>query len=440
MRAVISFLTARVKYLVLLYISVQLIYILYLQIPFKSDSLYYYQLALSSLNSGSIYPSDIHLYEDYIIAPLFVNLQMFVLTIYNSQYAIGLFHIILNLVQLLILSHITKKYYGKEAAAVFTLFYILYLPNMGFILLNMSELLFGVLVALALYFLLKEKMFSFLISGLFASASVSVRPLGWALIISFLFYLFIFHKKEKLKSSIAFTAGVITFFTVFGLITYISSENIVITSVNYGTNFLIGANDDATGAYNDRAFNEGNIGHIENPETKTYIEKQSFWFAKAVEWIKSNPAEWLKVFPLKLVHIYVWDDYAISPLLHMQDWNLLKFIKSALIEKNIDQFFNEVPLFKQIIYITLQIVHHIYYFLIILLFFLVVFKKYSILKNDKLFKTISLIISISILIPLLSFGDPRFKYPYILFMMIIISPFINSYVQKLNLKQRNNYA
>lgn len=440
MRAVINFLTAHKKYIIIFYSTVQLVYIFFFQAPFKSDSFYYYKLALSSLNSGFVYPSEIHLHEDYIIAPLFVNIQSFILSVYNSQYTVGLFHLFLNLIQLFILFAITKKYYGEKAAAVFTLMYILYLPNMGFILLNMTELLFGVFVALTLYFLLKEKNSFFTISGLFAAASVSVRPLGWALIISILVYLMVVYRKERLRSLISFTSGILAFFIIIGSATYISSGQFIITSVNYGTNFLIGANDDATGAYNDKVFKEGKKGFVDNPEKMTYIEKQSYWFNQAVEWIKEKPFDWLKIFPLKLVHIYAWDDYAISPLLWMQDWNLYKLIKSLLITKNIDQFFNQVPLFTQIAYISLQIMHHIYYFIIILIFFLMIFKNYSSLKNDRIFKLLLLIIGFSVLIPLISFGDPRFKYPYILYMMIIISPFINSFFQKLNVKSKNIYA
>lgn len=434
MRAVINFLTAHLRYIILIYIAVQIAYIFLFPLPFKSDSLYYFNLALSSINSGSFYPSTIHLHEDYIIAPLFVNLQILVLKIYNSTYSIGLFHLALNLLQLYILSSVAKKYYGKQASAVFTVLYMLYLPNIGFLLLNMTELLFGVLVGSALLFLLSEKKSGFLISGLLSAASVSVRPLGWALILGIILFHIFISDSERLRSIITYVLGIFIFFIIIGTLTFISSGQFIFTSVNYGTNFLIGANDDASGAYNEKVFSEGNIGFIENPTSLTYSTKQKFWFDQAVTWIKNNKFEWIKVFPLKLTHIFIWDDYAVSPLLHMQDWNLYKFSKALIIDKNIEQFFETVPLYQQISYIALQIIHHIYYFLIVIMFLFVVIKRFSALKSDKLSIAILLLTVVSIIIPLLSFGDPRFKYPYILLMIMLISPFISNYFQKNKIK------
>lgn len=429
MRAVINFLTAQLRYLILLYIVIQVTCIFFFPLPFKSDSLYYFNLALSSLQAGSFYPSEIHLHEDYIIAPLFVNLQILVLSIFDSTYAIGLFHLVLNLLQLYILSAIARIYYGNQASAVFTLFYIFYIPSMGFILLNMTELLFGVLLGAALFFLMSERKLSFLMSGIFSAASVSVRPLGWALIMAIVLFQLFNSDAGKLKSIGSYTLGIVLFFFFIGTLTFISSGQFIITSVNYGTNFLIGANDDATGAYNETVFSEGNIGFIEDPTTLTYSVKQKFWFDQAVNWINNNTFDWIKVFPMKLTHIFIWDDYAVSPLLHMQEWNLYRISKALLIEKNMEKFFESVPLFQQIIYIALQFVHHIYYFLIVIMFLFVVIKRFSAIKSDKLSTALLFIIGLSIIIPLFSFGDPRFKYPYIILMMLILSPFISNYIQ-----------
>ncbi len=430
MQKVICFLTDHIKYILILYVLIQLIYIFYFPLPYKSDSLYYYQLASSSLTQGTIYPTNICLYEDYIIAPLFVNLQIIVLNIFNSPYSIGLLHIILNLVQLSLLYAITKKYFNKESAVIFVLLYMFYLPNIGFILLNMTEVFFGVILSLSIYFMLKGTNRDYFLSGIFASASVAVRPMGWALLAALFAYILFIQPSRRLKQILFLSGGVALFILIMGTTTYLSSGHFIFTSVNYGTNFLIGANDDATGAYNDRVFHEGKAGFIENPESKTYIEKQQYWFNKAVNWIEENPGRWIKIFPLKLIHIFVWDDYAISPLLHMQEWNLYIIMKHLVISQDYDKVMKDVPLIKKLGYISFQILHHIYYFLIVIIFILYIIKNFKILKSEKSFILFLLVIGFAVIIPLFSFGDPRFKYPYILLMMILISPFLSKHFYK----------
>ena len=430
MRAVISFFTAHIKYILVIYVLVQLIYIFFFSVPYKSDSLYHYQLAVSSLNQQSVYPSVNHLYEDYLIAPLFVNLQVLFLSIMNTTYTVGLLHVILNLLQLFVLYNITIKIFNKETAIIFVVLYILYLPNIGFILLNMTEVLFGLLFSLSLLFLLKGSIKDIFLSGLFTAASIGVRPTGWALLASLMLFMFIYNFAKVSKKVLTFGTGAILFFLIIGTATYISSGHFVISSVNYGTNLLIGANDDATGAFNDRVFNEGKAGFINNPQSKTYIEKQKYWYGRALNWIMENPIEWIKVFPVKLVHIYIWDDYAISPLLHMQDWNLYRIMKQLVIEENSEKLLMDTPIYKRILYISLQILHHIYYFLIVLIFIFLVIKKFKYIKLEKANILLLIVIGFSLFIPLISFGDPRFKYPYILLIMIIISPYISNFHSK----------
>ena len=430
MRAVISFFTAHIKYILVIYVLVQLIYIFFFSVSYKSDSLYHYQLAVSSLSQQSVYPSVNHLYEDYLIAPLFVNLQVLFLSIMNTTYTVGLLHVILNLLQLFVLYNITIKIFNKETAIIFVVLYILYLPNIGFILLNMTEVLFGLLFSLSLLFLLKGSIKDIFLSGLFAAASIGVRPTGWALLASLILFMFIYNSATDSKKVLTFGTGAILFFLIIGTATYISSGHFVISSVNYGTNLLIGANDDATGAFNDRVFNEGKAGFINNPQSKTYIEKQRYWYGRALNWIMENPIEWIKVFPVKLVHIYIWDDYAISPLLHMQDWNLYRIMKQIVIEENSEKLLMDTPIYKRILYISLQILHHIYYFLIVLIFIFLVIKKFKYIKLEKANILLLIVIGFSLFIPLISFGDPRFKYPDILLIMIIISPYINSFHSK----------
>ena len=335
---------------------------------------------------------------------------------------------ILNLIQFFLLFRITKKLYNQNIAAVFCLLYIFYFANLGMTLLNLTELLFGVLLSLSVWFILKRQKLYYLLAGIAAAASIAVRPTGWALLISLVIFFLFIQNDSRNRNLISFVVGVIIFFVVFGTLTKISSNNIVLSSVNYGTNLLIGANPDATGAYNDRAFGEGKVGYLAHPEQLTYLYKQQFWFDQAIKYIANNPIQWLKIIPLKLVHIFIWDDYAISPLFMMQDWNLYVIAKHYFIEKNSTGIMNNVPISIQILYISFQVFHHLFYYLIMATSFFILMKNRKKIFKDPMIKLFITIIMLSLSIPLFSFGDPRFKYPYILMLMVIISPYLYNFL------------
>ncbi|HSR17998.1 MAG TPA: hypothetical protein VLM39_07880, partial [Ignavibacteriaceae bacterium] len=79
-----------------IYLLVQFIYIIFFPVQYVSDARYYFKLAQDCIHFNSFYPAEIHLYENYIIAPLYVNLLVIVLSVYNSVLSIGLMNIVLN--------------------------------------------------------------------------------------------------------------------------------------------------------------------------------------------------------------------------------------------------------------------------------------------------------------------------------------------------------
>ena len=184
MQKIFELLKNKIHYLIIVYVIVQLIYVLFFPIKFQSDSYYYYRLAEQCISSHSFYPAPRQLYEDYISAPLYINLLIIVLTIYNSTVTIGLLNIILNMLQLFLVYSISKKLMNKEIAIKTAAIYVFYLGTLGLVLLNFTELFFNVLVLSSIYFYLKKTNLSYIFAGILAGASIGVRPLGWALLIS----------------------------------------------------------------------------------------------------------------------------------------------------------------------------------------------------------------------------------------------------------------
>lgn len=412
-----------------MYFAVQLAYIIFYPINYQSDSLYYYNLAQDCLKQNSFYPAPDHIFEDYIIAPLYINILIIVLKIYNSKIAIGLLNIGLNFVQLCLVYSIAKKVFDNDSAKVGAIIYIFYLSTLGMILFNLTEFLFCTLILFSLYFYNKRNASYLLLAGIFNAAAIAVRPLGWALAAAYLINYLLSGLKfiELIKKSGLITAGLVMFIIIFGYLTYANFGRFIFQSTNGPVNLLIAANDDATGAYNNKVFEKGKTGYIEKPGEKTYIEKEDFWQNQALKWIKDNPVKYISHFPLKLVHMFIWDDFSVSGLVNTHNWNLYKVAKYFLFHKD-DNLFKSASFLSMFLFFLLLTVHHLYYFSIIFLFGFMLIKYSKILAGSGNTRLMLLFILFGLAMHLLTFGDARYKYPYLILMILIISPIVSNYM------------
>ena len=325
-------------------------------------------------------------------------------------------NILLNLLQLFLLYKITEIIFNKDTAQIFAALYIFYLNSLGLVITNYTELFFGALVFASIYFYLNVGKYSHLLAGIFAAASVGVRPLGWALLASYLIiYIYQIRKKAlPQRSFLPILAGFILFIFSFGLFNQLHFGKFIFTSTSGPYNLIIGANDNATGAYNEKVFYKGNIGYIPNAERKTYIERGDIWESKAINWIESHPVKWISLLPVKTAYIFLWDDIAISPLMNLQDWDFFHIIKHIIIKKNINGLMPDTSFPVKIIYLALQIFVLVYYFLLLFL----IMKGFFYLKKEKEFNYKNLLIIFYcifiIMITIVVFGVPRLKYPFLI--------------------------
>src|ERR1035437_10531724 len=120
----INILLSNFKYILSLYFIVQISLLFNFPLHYTSDSGYYFKLAQDCISQGSIYPLPQHLFEDYIVAPLYVNLIALLLTGFNCSFTIGVFNIILNALQIFLLYKITTIIIDQKAARISVILYI----------------------------------------------------------------------------------------------------------------------------------------------------------------------------------------------------------------------------------------------------------------------------------------------------------------------------
>ncbi len=416
------------------YLLVQLLYAIFGQISFQSDSLRYYQQALQCIQKGTIYPGKHNLFDTYVNAPIYVNFLIIVLSLVKSQSIIPFINILINTANIYLIYKICLRLYGKiEIARTACIVYVFYLTNLGAILLNLTELFFVFLTLLAILNYFGNRNLHFALSGLFIFLAMGVRQFGVLLLISFAIY-FVFILKNKriekneTKRILIISVSFFVFTFSYALLNKINSGVFLITGTTGSINVLMGANDKATGTYNNNFLLKEELGYLEDEEELTYNEKSDIWRDRAINWVRQNPIEWVLLFPRKIFHLFAYDDWSINALLNTRKWNLPKLAKELLVNelKEIKQSKNST--LYLVTFFAVYISHHIYYYCLLLL---ILFYLSNCIKNRSsicINRTFPLLIYafLGSAITLLAVGVSRYKYPYLVILFIIITPYISN--------------
>jgi uncharacterized membrane protein (DUF485 family) len=268
----------------------------------------------------------------------------------------------------------------------------------------------------------------YILSGISTYLTLGIRPVGWSIIVALVITSIVFYKnKEILKGNIIVALSFCIMLTIAGFTINNSFGHFIFTSTNGGANLLIGANEDAHGGFTSKVFEKGKAGFIEDIEKRTYYEKNNFWSNAAINWIKENPIRWLLLIPQKFIHIFARDDFAFTEIIGGKEINLFFLCKHFYNYSELSTIFQGMTSYQKNIFWLFQILHHIYYFLLVVL---IAFAIRDLFKNplNVSFIFILGIITISIVIPLLTSGDARYKYPFILLGLIIATPGFNQII------------
>lgn len=422
------FAESKIIYFIFGYFLIQFFLIIIYPINYHSDALYYYSLAQDCLRTGDFYPASFHLYEDYIVAPFYINVLVIILKIFNSPITITVFNSVLTALQLFFIYNITLKLFNESSAKISIIIYIFYLNTLGLVLQNYTELLFVTLLLASFYFFLKKNFIPLVTAGILTGASIAVRPAGWAILASYIFVIFYqsWINKSIQYKYFSFAAGTILFIIFFGTFNYLHFGKIIFTSTTGPVNLLLGANDDATGGFNSTVFEEGKAGYLENSDTMTYLAKGDFYYNTAIDWIAENPEKWIVLAPAKIAHTFLWDDISISALIAKPEWNFIKTIKSIFQNRSSKSLPGNNNKIVLILYLALQLIHHIFYFYLLIIIAAGIYSAFK--KNyikDEL-KIIFLFTLFGLIMIIITVGSPRYKYPFIIMLIPIAAYYLNN--------------
>jgi len=404
-----------------IYIVLQIVIVAFTEPHFESDSAYYYQKALQCVENNSFYPNYSNINDDFIIAPIYINYLFVILKLFKSSKAILFFNIILNTANLILLYSITNRIFSNKAALISAILYILYLNNLGIILMNFTDLLFCTTILLAIYLFLINKKLALFFAGMLVALSIGIRPIGWSLFFAILIVTIINIKQYQFAKLLLFTLGFIIIILSVGIYNKQHFGDFIYSGTTGSLNLLIGANDDATGTFEPEVFSEGKIGYLPHPEQMTYKEKNEFYQHQAFNWIKSHPIKWLSLLPAKFIHLFITDDFALYPLVSNNQIYVYQYGKALFKEHNFSTFIQQP---HRIEYLILATIYHIYYLFILFCFFYQFYINFKYNRQNPNILLIELFIILGIAMTVPIFGASRFKYPYIILGMVLSAPII----------------
>jgi hypothetical protein len=422
----------------LCYAIIQVILLLFINLPFTSDSLAYYEQASDCILHNTFYPAPHNLYDSYIVAPIYINFLSLVLRIYHHPLMIHIVNIVLNLLQAFLIYAITRLLFQNERQSkIAVLLYMAFLTNLGIIFYNYSELLFGVLLLFSFYLYLNDTPVSAIISGAILALACNTRPIGLALFISILILgiVVFFHERHIASRTLLVLGSCLFTLLIIGETTKLHMGYFVPLPTNGACNILIGANDDANGSFTDRVFQPGKAGHLDHPDSLTVFEKENICRDAAFKWIAQHPWRWAALVPAKFFHLFGRDDWTIPALLNTDRWNCYTIAKLFFKEhRSQDIFAGESTTFI-IAFITLFVLHHLYYYTLLGMmtyqywYYKKHFLNFVISRNRAMY----LFVIVGIFITLCSVGVPRYQYSFIIFLIPTIAPMIDNIIRKKNL-------
>lgn len=217
------------------------------------------------------------------------------------------------LVQVILFStvYIARKVSQSQTAGYVTaIYFCLFGTYWSEICIARTEIFFTALAMLALVLAVKGSRFSVIVSGAVLAYAQWARPLATAFIVAII-WLFMY-RGDKLKTYIKFAAGFCSVVVLLTAFTYFNSGEAVFQPTIADGNFLMGANEDADGSYNNTVFKPGKAGYLtfEQKAELSYEEINEIYRSAAIEWIKENPVDYLKLIPKKVFYFLATETYS----------------------------------------------------------------------------------------------------------------------------------
>lgn len=329
-------------YLILfLSLSLRIIYLIfYNSLPewnqLTIDNYYHFNWAVN-LAAGNIFGD-----TTYFRAPFYVYCLGFLFAVFGASLWISrLFGLIIGFFSILLTYLIGKKVFNHKTGLIAAVIHAIYPLTIYFESELLLDPLFMLLLELTVYRLLlwidKKTFRNAFLTGISMGLAALTRPtiLIWAVMLLLLTFIYRREIKAWYKQILFFLLALFILIAPITIRNLIVANDLVLISSQGGINFYIGNNPDSDGVsaimpepmgHNWQISQISRIAEDEVGKNLSSGEISSFWFKKGLEWIKSNPMEFLRLYLKKLY-------FSISN-------------REISNNRDIDRYYNTIPLLK----------------------------------------------------------------------------------------------
>lgn len=299
-----------------LWLAVQVVLIaVYWNVEQRSDQGGYLQRALNYYNEKSWYPDMREEYSFYIFAPGLVNFFILQLKVFGTLKINYLINLILNTGILINVWYLAKRFFSQRTAQIAVTMFCLMYSNMMVVLPAGTEIPFLFLALSAFTLCLSNKtVWKLALAGIMLALANWVRPLTIIYMPAILLYMYF--NKSRVVHYVALLLPIALVIVLIGLATQNRTGHFVYQSTTSGVNLIMSHNDKAYGGVATSLHNDTtSTVYIRDIRQYSFLQRDSIWKARAIEWIKEHPAKTMGLYIAKIAGLYVEDSWPERPIL-----------------------------------------------------------------------------------------------------------------------------
>lgn len=279
----------------------------------SDDQRTYLRYAERAVESGTWYPSKSNLADGFLFAPGYVNMLALHRRVFGTFAGFGWANLIMSAGILASVYFITKKFFGRTAAACSAILYAAAYSNWFLPVGYFSEVPFAFFMsaASAVAVLPKRGRANFALAGALLAVGNWIRPLAAAYFAAIALYAACGRKHARASVAALSISAVLTAAAI-GLVTKSSCGIFAFQSATSGLNLAGSANGFANGLVG-FGFERDGFYREKIPadwEEADFARKDALLRGAAAKWIAENPADYLSQLPLKAAVLLGFDTWS----------------------------------------------------------------------------------------------------------------------------------
>lgn len=281
--------------------------------PIAADGLGYSRNAIRVVEQHALYPSKANLYDMIIHSPGIVNYLAFYYAVFGTLRVEWLVNLLMNVVILYEIFYLAKFFFGRRTGYIATIIYCCIVSTWFVSLHFLSDHPSFFLFITGFCLSIQKRWYWIVLGGICYAFGYTIRPTVLGYIVTSVLLMIVFKRRWHYYLCLLIPYIVI----LYGIGKYFEKEIGVYVNSTYAYGFCLkhAANEETWAGPNMAFFtNPHNSGYIENASELTFVEKDSIWMARTIEWVKENPERYLSLAPQRLFRCFALDDWTVNDI------------------------------------------------------------------------------------------------------------------------------